>query len=141
MYIYKAYLIRGGTNAKDTHVVELIRQFGQWLKQGFGWLVEVFVTISTWGITQVSRLLGTHLKFAPTEQVLVSILIALLVVALLVWLFAGLWYRIRIALDMVVNAVGILFMALVVVATTFGGLGVISYLVLWVMSNVNVVSR
>jgi hypothetical protein len=122
-------------------VVELIRQFGQWLKQGFGWLVEVFVTISTWGITQVSRLLGTHLKFAPTEQVLVSILIALLVVALLVWLFAGLWYRIRIALDMVVNAVGILFMALVVVATTFGGLGVISYLVLWVMSNVNVVSR
>jgi hypothetical protein len=40
---------------------QLIREFGAWLKQGFGWLVDVIVLGCLWGISQVSRLLGTHL--------------------------------------------------------------------------------
>ena len=39
----------------------LIREFGAWLKQGFGWLVDVIVFGCLWGISQVSRLLGTNL--------------------------------------------------------------------------------
>jgi hypothetical protein len=38
----------------------LIREFGAWLKQGFGWLVDVIVFGCLWGISQVSRLLNTH---------------------------------------------------------------------------------
>ena len=39
----------------------LIREFGAWLKQGFGWLVDVIVFGCLWGISQVSRLLGTQM--------------------------------------------------------------------------------
>jgi hypothetical protein len=35
---------------------QLIRKFGAWLKQGFGWLVDVIVFGCLWGISQVSRL-------------------------------------------------------------------------------------
>lgn len=47
----------------------LIREFGSWLKQGFGWLVDVIVFGCLWGISQVSRLLGTHLGGAPILKI------------------------------------------------------------------------
>jgi hypothetical protein len=50
----------------------LIREFGAWLKQGFGWLVDVIVFGCLWGISQVSRLLGTHLGGAPILKILVG---------------------------------------------------------------------
>ena len=34
----------------------LVQQFGAWLKQGFGWLVDVIVFGCLWGIRQMSRL-------------------------------------------------------------------------------------
>jgi hypothetical protein len=43
----------------------LIREFGAWLKQGFGWLVDVIVFGCLWGISQVSRLLGTQVGSVP----------------------------------------------------------------------------
>jgi hypothetical protein len=39
---------------------KLIREFGAWLKQGFGWLIDVIVFGCLWGIGQISRLLGTQ---------------------------------------------------------------------------------
>jgi hypothetical protein len=39
----------------------LIREFGAWLKQGFGWLVDVIVFGCLWGISQVSRFLARTL--------------------------------------------------------------------------------
>ena len=38
----------------------LIREFGAWLKQGFGWLVDVIVFGCLWGISQVSRLFSVQ---------------------------------------------------------------------------------
>ena len=43
----------------------LIREFGAWLKQGFGWLVDVIVFGCLWGISQVSRVLATQVGSAP----------------------------------------------------------------------------
>jgi hypothetical protein len=52
----------GEYNREDFRMEHLIREFGAWLKQGFGWLVDVIVFGCLWGISQVSRLLvGTHL--------------------------------------------------------------------------------
>jgi hypothetical protein len=57
----------------------LIREFGAWLKQGFGWLVDVIVFGCLWGISQVSRLLvGTHLGGAPILKIVVLVLVLLL---------------------------------------------------------------
>jgi len=50
----------------------LIREFGAWLKQGFGWLVDVIVFGCLWGISQISRLLGTQLSSAPILKILAS---------------------------------------------------------------------
>jgi len=47
----------------------LIREFGAWLKQGFGWLVDVIVFGCLWGISQVSRLLNTHFSSAPILKI------------------------------------------------------------------------
>jgi hypothetical protein len=55
----------------------LIREFGVWLKQGFGWLVDVIVFGCLWGISQVSRLLGTHLGGAPILNILIFVLVLL----------------------------------------------------------------
>ena len=58
----------------------LIREFGAWLKQGFGWLVDVIVFGCLWGISQVSRLLDTHLGGAPILKIVVLVLVLLLLV-------------------------------------------------------------
>ena len=50
----------GEYKREDLCMEHLIREFGAWLKQGFGWLVDVIVFGCLWGISQVSRLLGTH---------------------------------------------------------------------------------
>jgi hypothetical protein len=47
---------------------QLIREFGAWLKQGFGWLVDVIVFGCLWGVTQVSRLFGTQLGSFDLED-------------------------------------------------------------------------
>jgi hypothetical protein len=49
----------------------LIQEFGAWLKQGFGWLVDVIVFGCLWGIGQISRLLSTQLGGAPILKIAV----------------------------------------------------------------------
>ena len=51
----------------------LIREFGTWLKQGFGWLVDVIVFGCLWGISQISRLLGTQVGSAPILKIVVLV--------------------------------------------------------------------
>src|SRR5574339_653683 len=63
---------------KRTCMEHLIREFGAWLKQGFGWLVDVIVFGCLWGISQVSRLLGTHLGGAPILNIVALVLVLLL---------------------------------------------------------------
>jgi hypothetical protein len=65
----------------------LIREFGAWLKQGFGWLVDVIVFGCLWGISQVSRLLGTHLGGASIVKILVLVLVLLLLLYVFYWVF------------------------------------------------------
>jgi hypothetical protein len=43
----------------------LIREFGEWLKQGFGWLIDVIVLGCLWGVDQISRLLNAPWGGAP----------------------------------------------------------------------------
>ena len=40
----------------------LIREFGGWLKQGFGWLVDVIVFVCLWGVGQVSQVIRDEHK-------------------------------------------------------------------------------
>ena len=65
----------------------LIREFGAWLKQGFGWLVDVIVFGCLWGIGQISRLLGTHWGGAPILKILVLLLVLLLILYAFYWVF------------------------------------------------------
>ena len=66
----------------------LIREFGAWLKQGFGWLVDVIVFGCLWGISQVSRLLGTHLGLLRSKDYS-ACLVLLLLLYVVYWVSAA----------------------------------------------------
>src|SRR5262249_24218673 len=91
---------------KEDAMEQLIRQFGTWLKQGFGWLIDVFVYGCVWGISQISRLLGVHV--GASADSLIALVIAILLVILLIWLFYAVIWRfvglIRWALEQVAYA-------------------------------------
>jgi hypothetical protein len=82
----------------------LIREFGAWLKQGFGWLVDVIVFGCLWGISQVSRLLNTHFSSAPILKIVVFVLVLLLLLYAFYWMFGRFIGVIRWALDRIAYA-------------------------------------
>ena len=119
----------------------LIREFGAWLKQGFGWLVDVIVFGCHWGISQVSRLFGTHLGNPPILRVAVLLLVLLLILYLFYWTFVRFIGVIRWALGRIGYALGMILFSAAVVSGMFAGAGVLAAMVMWVMGNVNLAAR
>ena len=119
----------------------LIREFGAWLKQGFGWLIDVFVLGCLWGISQVSRLLGVHLGGAPLIKIVVLVLVLLLLLYAFYWVFGRFMGVIRWALDRIAYALGAILLTAGVVSGVFAGAGVVAAVAIWAMSNINVAAR
>ena len=119
----------------------LIQEFGAWLKQGFGWLVDVIVFGCLWGISQVSRLLGTHLGSPPILNIVVLVLVLLLILYLFYWMFGRLIGVIRWALDRIAYALGMILFSAAVVSGVFASAGLVAAVVTWIMGNVNLASR
>ena len=119
----------------------LIQQFGAWLKQGFGWLIDVFMFGCIWGISQVSRLLGTHLTSAPLLKLVVLILLLVLLLYGFYWVFFRFMSVIRWALDRIAYALGVILFTTAVVSSVFASAGLVAAVVLWTMSNINLASR
>ena len=120
----------------------LIREFGTWLKQGFGWLVDVIVFGCLWGISQVSRLLGTNLGGAPFMKIVVLVLVLLLLLYAFYWVFGGTFVGvIRWALDRIAYALGVILFSAAVVSGVFASAGLVAVVVTWTMSNINLASR
>ena len=84
----------------------LVQEFGAWLKQGFGWLVDVIVFGCLWGIRQISRLFGTQFGDASILRIVVFILVLLILLFACYWLFSRFIGVIRWALDQVRICVG-----------------------------------
>jgi hypothetical protein len=120
---------------------QLIREFGSWLKQGFGWLVDVIVFGCLWGISQVSRLLGTHLGNASLVKIVVFVLLLLLLLYAFYSVFVRFIGVIRWALNRIAYALGVILFSAAVVSGVFASAGLVSVLVIWVMSNINLASR
>ncbi len=120
---------------------QLIREFGAWLKQGFGWLIDVFVFGCLWGIDQVSRLLGTHLVGAPILKILVVVLVLLLLLYAFYWVFGRFISVIRWALDRIAYALGVILFTAAVVSGVFATAGLVATVALWAVSNINLASR
>jgi hypothetical protein len=119
----------------------LIREFGAWLKQGFGWLVDVIVFGCLWGINEVSRLLSTQLGSASLFKIVVLILVLLLVLYLFYGVFGRLIGLIRWALDRIAYALGAILFSAAVVSGAFVGAGLVAAVALWVMGNITLASR
>ena len=119
----------------------LIREFGQWLKQGFGWLIDVIVFGCLWGVDQISRLLNANWGGAPILKILVLLLIVLLILYAFYWVFRRFIGVIRWALNRIAYALGVILFSAVVVSFVFASAGVVAALVLWVMRNLNLVAR
>jgi hypothetical protein len=119
----------------------LIREFGAWLKQGFGWLVDVIVFGCLWGISQVSRLLSTQLGSAPLLKIVVLVLVLLLILYAFYWVFGRLIGVIRWALDRIAYALGVILFSAVVVSGVFASAGLVAAVAIWVMGNINLASR
>jgi len=119
----------------------LIREFGAWLKQGFGWLVDVIVFGCLWGISQVSRLLGTNFGSASLVKLVVFVLVLLLLLYAFYFVFVRFIGVIRWALNRIAYALGVILFSAAVVSGVFASAGLVSVLVIWVMSNVNLASR
>ena len=98
---------------------QLIREFGAWLKQGFGWLVDVIVFGCLWGISEVSRLFSTQLGSAPILKIAVLVLVLLLILYAFYWVFGRFIGVIRWALDRIAYALGVILFSAVVVAGVF----------------------
>ena len=120
---------------------QLIREFGAWLKQGFGWLVDVIVFGCLWGISQVSRLLDTQLGSAPILKIAVLVLVLLLILYAFYWVFGRFIGVIRWALDRIAYALGVILFSAVVVSGVFASAGLVAAVAIWVMGNINVASR
>ena len=118
-----------------------IREFGAWLKQGFGWLVDVIVFGCLWGISQVSRLFGTQLGGAPIFKIAVLVLVLLLILYAFYWVFGRFIGVIRWALDRIAYALGVILFSAVVVSGVFTGAGLVAAVAIWVMDNINLASR
>ncbi|MGC1844261.1 MAG: hypothetical protein WA730_18015 [Pseudolabrys sp.] len=119
----------------------LIREFGAWLKQGFGWLVDVIVFGCLWGISQISRLLGTQLSSAPILKIVVLVLVLLLILYGFYWVFGRFIGVIRWALDRIAYALGVILFSAAVVSGVFASAGLVAAVVIWVMGNINLASR
>ena len=130
-----------GYKRKDLCMEHLIREFGAWLKQGFGWLVDVIVFGCLWGISQVSRLLGTNFGSASLVKLVVFVLVLLLLLYAFYFVFVRFIGVIRWALNRIAYALGVILFSAAVVSGVFASAGLVSVLVIWVMSNVNLASR
>jgi hypothetical protein len=119
----------------------LIQEFGAWLKQGFGWLVDVIVFGCLWGISQVSRLLGTHLGGAPILKMVVFVLVLLLLLYAFYWVFGRFIGVIRWALNRIAYALGVILFSAAVVSAVFASAGLVAAMAIWVMNNINLASR
>jgi hypothetical protein len=119
----------------------LIREFGAWLKQGFGWLVDVIVFGCLWGISQVSRLFSTQLGSAPLLKIVVLVLVLLLILYAFYWVFGRFIGVIRWALNRIAYALGVILFSAVVVSGVFASAGLVAAVAIWVMGNVNLASR
>jgi hypothetical protein len=119
----------------------LIREFGAWLKQGFGWLVDVIVFGCLWGISQVSRLFGTQLGSASILKIVVLVLVLLLIIYAFYWVFGRFIGVIRWALDRIAYALGVILFSAVVVSGVFTGAGLVAAVAIWVMDNISLASR
>ena len=119
----------------------LIREFGQWLKQGFGWLVDVIVFACLWGVDQISRLLATQWGGAPLLKILVLLLVLLLILYAFYWVFRRFIGVIRWALDRIAYALGVILFSAVIVSVVFASAGVVAAVALWVMRNLNLAAR
>jgi hypothetical protein len=113
----------------------LIRDFGAWLKQGFGWLVDVIVFGCLWGISQVSRLLHTNLGGAPILKILVLALVLLLLLYAFYWVFGRFIEVIRWALDRIAYALGVILFSAAVVSGLFASAGLVAAATIWVMKT------
>jgi hypothetical protein len=119
----------------------LIREFGQWLKQGFGWLIDVIVFGCLWGIEQISRLLGVQWGGASLIKLLVLLLVLLLILYAFYWLFRRFFGVIRWAFDRVAYALGVILISAVVVSAMLASAGVVVAVTLWVMRNIDAAAR
>ena len=119
----------------------LIQEFGAWLKQGFGWLIDVFVFGCLWGISQVSRLLTTHLSGAPLLKIVVLVLVLLLLLYAFYWVFGRFISVIRWALDRIAYALGVILFTAAIVSGVFASAGLVAAVVIWTMGNINLASR
>jgi hypothetical protein len=119
----------------------LIREFGAWLKQGFGWLVDVIVFGCLWGINQVSRLFSSQLGSSPLLKIVVLVLVLLLILYAFYWVFGRFIGVIRWALNRIAYALGVILFSAVVVSGVFASAGLVAAVANWVMGNVNLALR
>jgi hypothetical protein len=119
----------------------LIREFGAWLKQGFGWLVDVIVFGCLWGISQVSRLFGIHFGGAPILKIVVLALVILVILYGFYSVFGRLVGMVRWALDRIAYALGVILFSAAVVSGAFASVGLVAAVTIWVMGNTNLALR
>jgi len=120
---------------------QLIREFGAWLKQGFGWLVDVIVFGCLWGISEVSRLLDTQLGSVSLLKIVVLVVVLLLILYGFYWVFDRFVGVIRWALNRIAYALGLILFSAAVVSGVFASAGLAAAVALWVMGNINLASR
>ena len=119
----------------------LIREFGAWLKEGFGWLVDVIVFGCLWGISQVSRLLDTQLGSVSLLKSVVLVLVLLLILSVFYWVFGRLVGLIRWALERIGYALGVILFSAIVVSGAIASAGLVAAVAIWLMGNITLASR
>jgi hypothetical protein len=119
----------------------LIREFGAWLKQGFGWLVDVIVFGCLWGIGHISRLLGTQLSGASIFNIVVLILVLLVVLYVFYWAFGRFINVIRMALNRIAYAIGVVLFAAALVSSVLATAGLVAAVIIWIMGNIHLTGR
>jgi hypothetical protein len=119
----------------------LIQAFGAWLKQGFGWLVDVIVYGCLWGIRQMSRLFDTQFGGGSVLKIVILVLVILLLLVVCYWLFRRFIGAIRWALDRVAYALGIILLSAIIVSGVFASAGLIAVAAIWITKTIGLALR
>jgi len=94
-----------------------------------------------WGISQISRLLGTQWGSLPLLKIVVLVLLLLLFLYAFYWVFGRFIGVIRWALNRIAYALGIILFSAAVVSGVFASAGLVAAAAIWTMGNINIASR
>jgi hypothetical protein len=72
-------------------IIQFFGRLGQWIKEGFGLVVDLLIAVIQWGLSQANGLLTARFRVDASLEIILVVILLILVGWLIVWFFRGFW--------------------------------------------------